>query len=103
MRDTAGSAAAPTARRKNVRRNIFMRGGDIVLLLLSAAHSSIQRAKGGSDIQVVSTGTTKPAPVDRVCFLSPTGALAWRRNAPYGHRSGTRQSPKTQRVMCQSF
>src|SRR6516164_5461825 len=51
MRDTAGSAAAPTARRKNVRRNIFMRGGDIVLLLLSAAHSSIQRAKGGSDIR----------------------------------------------------
>src|SRR5262249_54500901 len=34
MRDTAGSAAAPTARRKNVRRNSFMRGGDMVSVLL---------------------------------------------------------------------
>src|SRR5262249_59381470 len=34
MCDTAGSAAAPTARRKNVRRNIFMCGGDMVSLLL---------------------------------------------------------------------
>src|SRR5262249_60812146 len=34
MCDTAGSAAAPTARRKNVRRNIFMCSGDMVSLLL---------------------------------------------------------------------
>src|SRR5262249_26084830 len=34
MRDAAGSAAAPIARRKNVRRNSFMRGGDMVSLLL---------------------------------------------------------------------
>src|SRR2546429_3502728 len=38
MRDTAGSVAAPTARRKNVRRKTFLRGGDILSLLLSAAH-----------------------------------------------------------------
>src|SRR6478609_8752037 len=38
MRDTAGSMAAPTARRKNVRRKTFLRGGDILSLLLSAAH-----------------------------------------------------------------
>src|SRR5262245_43385093 len=41
MCDTAGSAAAPTARRKNVRRNTFMRGADIVsrysLLLIFAS------------------------------------------------------------------
>jgi hypothetical protein len=60
-----------------------------------------------SDIWVVSTGTTKPAPVGRVYFLSPTGALAWRvsrrRNAPYCHRSGTSQSPNTQRTMRESL
>src|ERR1700730_3282724 len=38
MCDTAGSVAAPTARRKNVRRKTFLRGGDILSLLLSAAH-----------------------------------------------------------------
>src|SRR5215813_15169577 len=51
MCDTAGSAAAPTARRKNVRRNTFMRGADIVSLLLSAAHIrfSARRAEAISE------------------------------------------------------
>src|SRR5262245_33600085 len=41
MRDTAGSAAAPAARRKNVRRNIFMRGGGIVSLLSPLAQRAL--------------------------------------------------------------
>src|SRR5262245_1294560 len=41
MRDTAGSAAAPATRRKNVRRNIFMRGGGIVSLLSPLAQRAL--------------------------------------------------------------
>src|SRR5215468_1338663 len=74
MRDTAGSTAAPTTRRKNVRRKTFLRGGDIFSLLLSAAHirfsarraeaisGSFRQAPRSPLLLVESTSFRQPAP-----------------------------------------
>src|ERR1700730_2246225 len=75
MCDTAGSVAAPTARRKNVRRKTFLRGGDIFSLLLSAAHIrfSARRAEAIS-------GSFRQAPRSPLLLFEST---SFRRPVPW--------------------
>src|SRR6185436_12027371 len=71
MREMAGSAPAPTARRRNVRRNSFMGGGDMVFAATLYSSWSIQRADAGHPTSIWHRSVAEDPPCDpRIPLIS---------------------------------
>src|ERR1700745_4068277 len=71
MRDTTGRAAAPTARRRNVRRNRLVRGGDMVFAATLYSSWPIQRADAGHPTSIRHRSIAEDPPRDpRVALIS---------------------------------